>query len=90
MWSFSVRRKYADIGNTVRLQYTGGLYSCSSWADLVTTHSTPGKGIIDGLKSALGCTQVKAAERACFVVVEMSSKGALTSAQYRAGKRVIT
>lgn len=36
-------RKFADIGNTVGLQYSKGVYKISEWADLVTVHSLPGE-----------------------------------------------
>ncbi|XP_062713377.1 uncharacterized protein LOC134290292 [Aedes albopictus] len=39
-------RKFADIGNTVALQYGRGLFKISSWADLVTVHSLPGQGLL--------------------------------------------
>ena len=36
-------RKLADIGKTVEGQFHDGLYSISSWANLVTVHGLPGK-----------------------------------------------
>ncbi|CAF1655700.1 unnamed protein product, partial [Didymodactylos carnosus] len=39
-------RKFADIGNTVSLQYTKGLSQICEWADLVTVHALPGDGIL--------------------------------------------
>lgn len=45
-------RKYADIGNTVSLQYTKGLYKVGEWADSVTCHSLPGEGILKALNSS--------------------------------------
>lgn len=72
-------RKFADIGNTVLLQYSKGVYNISSWADLVTVHSLPGEGILKGLKEAL--TDSKA--RGVFLLAEMSSDGNLISSDYK-------
>ncbi|XP_058822689.1 uridine 5'-monophosphate synthase [Topomyia yanbarensis] len=74
-------RKFADIGNTVALQYASGLYKISSWADLVTVHAIPGQGILKGLKAALNDpTQ----QRGVFLLAEMSSQGSLATSQYSA------
>ncbi len=35
-------RKFGDIGNTQELQYRGGMYKISHWADLVTSHVIAG------------------------------------------------
>ncbi len=43
-------RKFADIGNTVILQYTKGLFRIAEWADLVTVHALPGEGIVQALE----------------------------------------
>uniref|UniRef100_A0A0K8TMZ9 Uridine 5'-monophosphate synthase n=1 Tax=Tabanus bromius TaxID=304241 RepID=A0A0K8TMZ9_TABBR len=72
-------RKFADIGNTVAFQYTSGTFKISSWADLVTMHSIPGQGIIQGLKSKLTGN----ADRGVFVVAEMSSHGNLIDEKYK-------
>ncbi|XP_015904302.1 uncharacterized protein [Parasteatoda tepidariorum] len=71
-------RKFADIGNTVMHQYSDGLYNISQWADIVTVHGIPGSGIIEALKLSS-----KGQERACILIAEMSSKGALTDESYR-------
>lgn len=74
-------RKFADIGNTVALQYGSGIFKISSWADLVTVHSLPGQGVLKGLKSVLNDpTQ----QRGVFLLAEMSSQGNLATPQYSA------
>lgn len=72
-------RKFADIGNTVSLQYSKGIYRISSWADLVTVHSLPGDGILKGLKEVV--TELPA--RGVFLLAEMSSDGNLISSDYK-------
>ncbi|XP_034487317.1 uridine 5'-monophosphate synthase [Drosophila innubila] len=75
-------RKFVDIGNTVSLQYSKGIYKISSWADLVTAHTLPGRSILQGLKTALsGDDAVK--ERGVFLLAEMSSSGNLIDDKYK-------
>ncbi|XP_039263610.2 uridine 5'-monophosphate synthase-like [Styela clava] len=71
-------RKFADIGSTVRQQYSAGSYSISEWADLTNAHSLPGPGVIEGLKAAVQNRK----DRACLLIAEMSSKGNLADANY--------
>ncbi|CAF1554243.1 unnamed protein product [Adineta ricciae] len=68
-------RKFADIGNTVKSQYTKGLFQISQWADLVTVHILPGEGIVEALEQA---AQSINEPRGCLLIAQMSSKGALT------------
>lgn len=72
-------RKFADIGNTVSLQYEKGIYKIAEWADIVTVHAIAGQSIIDGLKNGL---QKISEPRGLFILAEMSSKGALTIGEY--------
>ncbi|XP_006793795.1 uridine 5'-monophosphate synthase [Neolamprologus brichardi] len=70
-------RKFADIGNTVKHQYEGGLYQISSWSHIVNAHAVPGPGVVKGL-SAVG----KPLARGCLLIAQMSSQGSLAAGEY--------
>src|SRR5690606_32921016 len=73
---------FADIGNTVKAQYGGGIYKIAEWAHITNAHTVPGDGIIAGLREVAEET-VGVEERGLLLLAEMSSKGTLSGGEYK-------
>lgn len=67
-------RKFADIGNTVKSQYSSGMYKIVEWAQLVTSHIVAGPGTLDALKMSAASS---GKDRGCLLLAQMSSDGNL-------------
>lgn len=70
-------RKFADIGNTVALQFGAGLHRIADWADIVNAHSIVGPGIVEGLASTNR-------RSALLLLAQMTPSGNLFSPDYAA------
>lgn len=68
-------RKFADIGNTVALQFSGGIYKIAAWADLVNAHSIVGPGIMAGLRAVNQRSGM-------ILLAQMTSQGNLFTEDY--------
>lgn len=69
-------RKFADIGNTVRSQYGGGVYKISSWADLSNSHLVAGASSISSLQDV---AKASSAPRGLLLIAQMSTKDTTAS-----------
>lgn len=70
-------RKFLDIGNTVKMQFTGGIFKISRWAHFVNTTIVPGSGILTALRQGMQETADRISEIAVLLLAEMSSTGNL-------------
>lgn len=74
-------RKFADIGNTVKLQYSKGIYKISDWANFVNVHVLPGSGIIDAINEVIK-EKKDNIPRGILILAQMSSSGNLLNEEY--------
>ena len=75
-------RKFADIGNTVKHQFYGGIYRIADWADCVTSHLVAGAGTVKGLFPEGTASMKSGKPQAAFLLARMSSKGNLITEDY--------
>ncbi len=70
-------RKFADIGSTVLMQYTGGIFRIADWADIITVHAIAGDGTLQALRST------PATKNSAFLLIaQMSSANTLAHDSY--------
>lgn len=70
-------RKFADIGNTFRKQFTSGIFKIRDWCSITNFHGLVGEGII---KEFDDCRKK---EQGGLLVAEMSNEGNIIDANYK-------
>ncbi|MGB1207205.1 MAG: orotidine-5'-phosphate decarboxylase [Chitinophagales bacterium] len=69
--------KFADIGNTVKKQFTSKLMNIAAWADVVTVHVVAGEASVTSLKDTGYLDKT-----ALILIAQMSTKDTLTDSRY--------
>jgi orotidine-5'-phosphate decarboxylase len=68
-------RKFADIGETVKHQFSRSIFKIADWADLINAHGITGPGIVPSLKS------VARPDTGLLLIAQLSSRENLISPQ---------
>lgn len=74
-------RKFADVGQTVKNQYTKGTFHIIEWADIVNAHAIPGPGMIEGLRDEVREYELLD-DRGLLLLAQMSSAENLIDDDY--------
>jgi len=69
-------RKFSDIGNIFKQQFTGGIYKIKNWADLITVHLISGSNMLEVFKNSRNSNQ------GVLLVSQMSSEDNLIDKNY--------
>lgn len=74
-------RKFCDIGNTIKMQYEGGIYRVVEWTDFCTVHGIMGSGIFKAMRQVLEERRLLG-KKGILLIAEASSKGNLIDEKY--------
>lgn len=76
-------RTFVDTGNTVQMQYDGGVLRISEWTDIVNASVLAGDGIVEALaaKSTSDNFEIKG-QRGLLMLAEMTTEGSLATGSY--------
>lgn len=69
-------RKFADIGNTFKHQFTSGIFKIREWADIITLHGLVGEGQISQFN------HLRREGQYALLVAQMSNRGNLLDDEY--------
>jgi uridine monophosphate synthetase len=75
-------RKFADIGNTVKAQYEGGVYRIAEWAHLSNSHLVSGASSIGSIREAAQSSTSNS--RGLLLIAQMSTQDTLASGNHLA------